>query len=427
VSRAVPRVGVLLRARRLVHPLVAIAVLPLLLAATAAARVRTSLRRLRGARARLVWGPVPIINIKYWSEAMRLRGYESHTCVNQVMAINERADFDRHYDEFLPEGIAFDPLRAYVVFLWVLASADVYLCYFDGGFLANTPLRGLELPLLRAAGKRIIVSPYGSDIAVPGHLGLLEQALLRDYPGIAANGKRVRRRVLSFARWASLIVRNYQFGFLPRWDVTWPTELAIDAELWRPAPPGDDVSDRDGRSGEVIVVHASNHRHIKGTDALITTVDALREEGLRVRLELIEKRPNAEVRAAVEGGDVVADQFLIGYALFAIEGMAAGKPVLSALSGMAPDLRENLLQRGLPIVDADLSTLKARLRELIENPQRRKELGEAGRRFVLEHHSYEAVGAVFAAIIDHTWHGAPLPSELIDTGGSLTERATAEA
>jgi len=53
------------------------------------------------------------------------------------------------------------------VFLWVLRDADIYLSYFDGGFIRGTALRRLELPLLRFAGKRIIVSPYGSDIAVP--------------------------------------------------------------------------------------------------------------------------------------------------------------------------------------------------------------------------------------------------------------------
>jgi hypothetical protein len=345
---------------------------------------------------------------------MRARGYESRTCVHSFYSINERADFDTHVDEFLPRGIVFEPLRAYMVFLWVLLTADVYLSYFDGGFLAETPLRRLELPLLRLAGKRIIVSPYGSDIAVPGYLGVAERALLRDYPQFAANGERVRRRVASFARWANLIVRNYQYGFLPRWDVLWPTQIAIDVDHWRPsALPGD----ADGHDGEVVVVHASNHRNIKATDRLIEVVEELRGEGVRVRLELVERRPNAEVRAAVLSSDIVAEQFIAGYALFAIEGMAAARPVLSALSWLPADVRENLARRELPIVDTDVATLKGNLRALIEDPRRRKALGEAGRRFVLAHHSYEAVGAGWEAIVEHVWSGAPLPEELAAPGG----------
>ena len=37
----------------------------------ALARAQTSLRRATGRRPRLLWGPTPMINIKYWSAAMR--------------------------------------------------------------------------------------------------------------------------------------------------------------------------------------------------------------------------------------------------------------------------------------------------------------------------------------------------------------------
>lgn len=63
-----------------------------------------------------------------------------------------------------------------------------------------------------------------------------------------------------------------------------------------------------GHDGEVVVVHAPNHRHIKGTDRLIEVVEQLRGEGLGVRLELLEKRPNSEVRTAVQAGDIVAER-----------------------------------------------------------------------------------------------------------------------
>lgn len=383
--------------------------LPVLAIAALIARRETSRRRGRRARPRLVWGPVPVIAIKYWSQAMQARGYESRTFVHSVYPINERSDFDRHLNEFLPRGLPFDPFRSYAVFLWVLRTADVYLSYFDGGFLTETGLRSVELPLLRLAGKRIVVSPYGSDIAVPGHLGVAEAPLLRDYPQIAEGGPRVRKRVLSFTRWANLVVRNYQYGFLPRWDVLWPTQIGIDAEQWSAQPS---ASQSDGHGGEVTVVHAPNHRHIKGTDDLVRAVDELRDEGLRIRLELLERRPNEEVRAAVLGCDIVAEQFIAGYALFAIEGMAAARPVLSALAWMPADVREDLARRGLPIVDTDRANLKANLRALVEDPERRRTLGLEGRRFVEEHHSYEAVGAVWAAIVEHVWSGAPLPPGL---------------
>ena len=54
---------------------------------------------------------------------------------------------------------------------WTLRRGDVFIRFFDGGFLRWTHLKWLEAPLLRLAGKRLVVSPYGSDIAVSGHWG----------------------------------------------------------------------------------------------------------------------------------------------------------------------------------------------------------------------------------------------------------------
>jgi glycosyltransferase involved in cell wall biosynthesis len=390
---------------------VGILALPLLSAAVAVSRWRRAQRRGRGERPRLIWGPVPIIAIKYWSQALRDRGFESRTCVFDVYAINSREDFDAHYKDFLADGVAFDPLRPYAVFLWALKVADVYLCYFDGGFLQGTALRWLELPLLRLAGIRVIVSPYGSDIAVPGHLGVAEQPLLRDYPAILTDGPAVQRRVDHFCRWADLVIRNYQYGYLPKWDTLWPTMIAIDTEQWRSSSP---LSDADGRNEEVTIVHAPNHRHIKGTDRLIEAVEQLRNEGLRVRLQLIERRPNEEVRAAVSRCDIVAEQFIAGYALFAIEGMAAERAVLSALGWMPTDVREDLERRDIPIIDADTTTLVDRLRLLVTEPALRRQLGEQGRRFVLANHSYDAVGSVWEAIIRHVWYETPMPRNFIE-------------
>jgi glycosyltransferase involved in cell wall biosynthesis len=397
------------RLRAAVRDIVAIPMLPLMTVAALVARLDTARRRRRRARARLVWGPTPILNIKYWSAALRTLGYDTRTCVFEYYAINKRDDFDVHFDEFLPRGLVFDPVRPYAVFLWVLRSADVYLSYFDGGFLQGTALRRLELQLLRLAGKRVIVLPYGRDIAVPGYLGVAEERVLEDYPEFVECAEQTRQRVLEFADGADLVVRNYQYGFLPRWDILWPTLTAIDTESWRPVTP---LGDGDGHSGEVVVVHAPNHRRIKGTDLLIEAVEELEEEGLRVRLHLLERQPNAEVRAAIDRADIVADQFIAGYALFAVEGMASARPVLSALKWMAPEVRENLSERGLPIVDTDADNLIDTLRELVRNPARRHALGESGRRFALEHQSYEAVGGMWDAIIQHVWLGTPLPPSL---------------
>jgi len=369
----------------------------LVLGAALSERLPTALRRRRGARPRIAWGPIPLISIAYWSRALRRLGFESHAVVTHHYAAYERSSFDAYRAELL-EGRRLARLGDYLLMSLMLRRADVFVSFFDGGFLSATPLWRLEALAIRLAGKRLVVCPYGGDIAVPGHLGPFEAAFVVDYPATVERAPDVRRRVDWLCRRADLVIRNLQVGYLPRFDVIWPQQVAVDTDLWA----GDGAaSPADGRGGEVVVVHAPNHRALKATAALEDAVRRLRAEGLQVRLELIERRPNEEVRRAVLEGDIVAEQFIGGYALFAIEGMSAGKPVISNLCWMARELRAELAD--CPIVDATPETLADRLRTLVTNPRLRARLGRESREYALRRHSYAAVGERWATLFAGVW------------------------
>ena len=185
--------------------------------------------------------------------------------------------------------------------------------------------------------------------------------------------------------------------------------FAIDTGQWAEVEPAD-PNESEGR--EVSVLHAPNHRHIKGTVHLERAIDELREEGLPVRLEVIEGQPNDEIRRALRETDIVGDQFLAGYALFAIEAMATGKPVLSNLDSIPEPARDTEGMRAIPIVDTDPQRLRDDLRRLIESPRLRHDLGRAGREFVMRYHSYAVVADGWEAIFAHVWKGEPLPDEM---------------
>lgn len=389
-----------------VKVLAAVPALPLLAGVALLARRQTQRRRRAGARPRIVWGPVEIVAIKYWSQALQALGYESTTVVASVFDINERTDFDRLRADFGPRTLLFEPWRDHLVFGWALLNADIVAGFLDGGFLRHTALARAEGRLLRLAAKRLVVSPYGSDIAVRGHLDAYEQAMAADYPELIARSEQTRRRVDWFCANADVVIRNIQPGYLPRCDFLWPSQMAIDTGAFAPGerPPGGDGTDR-----EVVVVHAPNHRTLKGTRHLIDAVEALRSEGLRVRLELLERRPNEDVRRALASADVLAEQFLLGFGLLAVEGMASGAAVITRLSWMPAELRAHPAVAQMPVVDADAATLTQRLRELVTDPARRAALGAAGRRHVLRWHSYAAVGRTWSQIFEAVWSGAPVP------------------
>lgn len=393
--------------RRVAKAGMAIGALAALSVLALATRLPRSLRRRAGRHPRIVWGNTPLINIKYWSGALRSAGYQSRTIVTHVYANYDRRDFDVVAEHWLADQPRLARVRDYLLFARVLVEADIVSAFFDGGFLKATPLARAEVRLLHVAGCRLVVMPFGSDVAVRGHLGPTEVGFAAHYGDVLERSDAIRRRVDRLCASADLVIKTLQIGYLPRHDAFWSHGLAVDTEEWRPL---DDVGSTAG--SEVVVVHAPNHRQLKGTDAVVAAVDRLRDEGLAVRLLLLEGRTNREVREAIRTADVAVDQLLTGYGLFAVECLASGVPVVSNLRWMCPAMRRSPSLAAVPIVDAGEDDVVDRVRELVTDPELRVRLRRDSRRFALDYHSYEAISRDWAAMFEHVWRGAPLPDDL---------------
>jgi glycosyltransferase involved in cell wall biosynthesis len=162
------------------------------------------------------------------------------------------------------------------------------------------------------------------------------------------------------------------------------------------------------------VLHAPNHRSIKGTAIVEEVVRRLRADGVPVELVIVQKMPNHELRRLVQEIDVVVEQLVIGwYGIFALEAMACAKPVLTYI---APELErlyrlQGLLDRDeLPVTKVDHNTLEAALRAMAMGERDLAELGRRSRAYVLRRHSLEVVGAVFAGINRQLGLRAPQPA-----------------
>jgi glycosyltransferase involved in cell wall biosynthesis len=296
----------------------------------------------------------------------------------------------------------------FLVLPWALARFDVFHFFADRGLLP--PLRRghgfwrLELALMRLLGKRVFVYTYGGDVRtreITEGLGRYNCCLHCPAPGrmCICDDARGRRNLAAIRRGATALLAMGDMAEYTRGSRNdlffWPVDTD---EIGY-------VGARDTNEPPVRVVHAPNHRHFKGTDYLVAAVARLREEGLPLELDLVERVPNAEALARYARADIVAEQFLIGFHGYtALEAMALGKPVICFIRKP-----EYVAAPGeCPIVSADPDQLLAALRALVVDAPGRRRLGLQGRAYVERHYSLAAFAERLRLLYGE--HGVRLPT-----------------
>jgi glycosyltransferase involved in cell wall biosynthesis len=194
-----------------------------------------------------------------------------------------------------------------------------------------------------------------------------------------------------------------------------PLTSALDQEFWRPDLPIPDKYVLPRQPGEMIVYHgvgnfgtrAVGGRNIKGTGAVVAAVDRLRAEGIKVRLEFVTNMPNRDVRFIQAQADVIVDQLNYGrYGATAREGMMLGRPTVCHMNSSEPGPAHGLMSlRECPLVPATEQTIYAVLKDLLGDPDRRRAIGTASRRFAVKWHSAEACAERFEQVYDRIMAG----------------------
>lgn len=357
----------------------------------------------------LLWGPMPILNNKYWSEAVKTKGYFSKTLMYTFYSkINKKVDYDLYINQF---GIGpnwlknIDPIiRVLISFTYSIFKFDIFHIPCSGHILGFTPLKAIEPFLLKIAGIKMVVLPYGGDQYQYSKIKdyNLTIALLKSYPQAAKKSKSIERDVLRWEKNGDCIIPGIQIDGFNRFDIIANSYLSLNLVNWQ-------SKNKYNKSNSVKVAHSPNHRGFKGTEFIIKAVEDLKEEGLDVELILIEGKQNDEVkRILYEEADILVEQLIFtGYALSGLEGMATGLPVIAQLDNddYTSVFKRFSYLKECPIHSANVDNIKDRLRELVMNPELREELGRKGRKYVEKYHSYFASAYFFDQIYQKIWYG----------------------
>jgi O-antigen/teichoic acid export membrane protein/glycosyltransferase involved in cell wall biosynthesis len=291
---------------------------------------------------RVVHCPVNTAGVPWQNvQALRRRGIDAKLVVFERYRMHPEADWDLDRKG----GFVRRQIAQWRAFMRLLPQTDVFHFYFGLTFVPKS----LQFPILRMLRKKSVLHFLGSDIR-----GRSPEEL--SYSGSAD----------------AQIVGSYDaIRWVPDAHVVPP---GIDLREFTPVPAAD--------RKRPVVVHAPSNRARKGTEHVIA---ACRE--LDVELEIVEGLHHEEARKRYERADIVVDQLNAGwYGLFAIEAMALGKPVVTALHEDAVARTESAFGVEVPLVNATAETLVDALRPLVNSPEERRRLGEASRRYVEEVH-----------------------------------------
>src|SRR5690606_23308501 len=144
--------------------------------------------------------------------------------------------------------------------------------YFNGGPLGNTALLWRMEPwLYRTAGIKTVVMPYGGDIQDMLRCPNLafRAVIAKDYDGHRRKRSRIIGQIDLWTQHADHIIGGCDWvDYLYYWDTLIISHFCIDTHEWQPAA----LPLKSDLSLPLRILHAPNHRSVKGTSQFIKAV-----------------------------------------------------------------------------------------------------------------------------------------------------------
>jgi hypothetical protein len=322
---------------------------------------------------------------------------------------------------------AIDRAATAAMFSWAALTHDTFIFFTGSSFFQ---LR--ELPLLRRLGKTTVFVFLGSD-SRPGYLNGAEvgDGDPADIDRAVASTRAKQRALARIERYADVIVCHALSAQLHRRAVVAFLHLGI------PYPPAQAPAAAPRRPTESVrILHAPSRPAAKGTAAIREAIESLRAEGLSIEYIELVGQPNQVVLDALGDVDFVVDQPYADTPMgtFPAEAAAVGRPAVVGGFGWEELARVTPADVLPPAATCHPDDLRATIRDLITDGDRRADLGQAARQFLHDHWAPERVAARYLRVIEgdvpREWmldpaevryvHGAGLSeSQLIRAVGAL--------
>lgn len=390
-------------------------------------RYTTRIRLARG-KPRSLWGVTPIITLPIKAHCDRLLGIESESLVFTSYHVTSKFDINlsRYVDVIVRRAPLFLAVFSKFVLSWALLRYDVFHYFYDRGILVpdypTEPdqklmigIKEIELRLLETAEKRLYCFTYGSDVrtrSVTQALGKYNCCMDCPEPGrycvcSEVGSRRNLEQIRPYARAMLATTDNVNDVVGGKIFHYWALNLERIPYL-----------DPIRTNYPLVVAHAPNHPHFKGTKYLEIAVSQLKAEGVNIELQMVSGVSNEKVLEIFSAADLIVDQLITGgYGYTLLEAMACGKPVLCYLR----DSSWIAAPEECPVVQTDPDHLKDTLRWCVDHRDELIDIGRHSRHYVEKYYSISAVAARLGNLYVDTANFPPnVETRLRRTVGNIT-------
>ena len=388
-------------------------------------------------RGRVLYAGQSYYNTFYLSRALRERGWRA-----DVLNWDNNPATQHHYhgeDHRLEVEGKGDVRRHLAFYRWAIRNFDVF--HFSNmhgikfspvlsNWVAKRFSPGAEIRLLKRLGKKVVYSANGcldgvaqSSFAAWGERPVCSDCPWREQPSICSDESNLawgefRNSVADFQ--VLMGGNRVDYNLDPRCHEV-PEFFCLDPAFWHPellvptnyrlGLPEETVKIYHGVSDFDTRTDAQTKRNLKSTHIYLPLIDELKREGHDVELIFFQNVPNRELRYYQLQADIVVDMLTFGwYGANVREALMLGKPVvchlrpewLASMREEIPDFVDEL-----PVISATPETVREVLIDLIEHPEKRREIGRRSREFAVKWHSADAAGRQFDSIYGGLIEGRP--------------------
>lgn len=311
-----------------------------------------------------------------WNSVLGLRaiGEDAETVVLQEHPFGYPYDYCLGIDKSKMYLFPWYAVKLAAFLVKAVFSYDVFHFHFGRSICNNMDLWVYDL-----LGKKLFYEFHGSDIR--NYREYCEKSGRKFIPELELSDKIINRNDRICAKAHQIILHDDELiPYLPEHHA--PVQVVpLRVNIWQfePAYPAVD------NTKTIRIVHAPSNRSVKGTEQILGAVEKLRKKYTNIELVLVEGKTQKEAFEIYKTADIIIDQlFIETYGVFAIEGMAMGKPVVTYVSDK---MRERLPEE-LPVVVADIGNIEEVVEGLIVDASARHDIGIRSRKYVEVYHDY---------------------------------------